>query len=420
MKAEIITIGDEILNGQIVDTNSAWIAQQFAPMHISVKQISSIADTGPAIADALKQAEERADIIVVTGGLGPTKDDVTKLTAAAYFNTSLVRDPQVLLHVQEIFSRLRTGDMPEINKQQADVLANAQVLFNDVGTAPGMFVQQNSKFYFFLPGVPYEMKYLIEHRVLPVLRDLSPNTFVYNAHLLTVGIGESHLARQIEDIEAAMPPYIKLAYLPKLGLVRLRFTAVGSDYHMLREETDRHASLVAARLGSFVVANEDISFPALIVRRFTEKSLRLATAESCTGGTVAAELTAVAGASQMFQGGVVAYANQVKVDFLRVDFDTLQAFGAVSEQVVKQMAEGAKQAFGTDYAIATSGVAGPGGGSPEKPVGMVCIAVCGKSETMVKTYHFKNDRTINIQRATMAALTMLWNLFQKEGLDSIE
>ncbi|TDS12470.1 competence/damage-inducible protein A [Sphingobacterium paludis] len=420
MKAEIITIGDEILNGQIVDTNSAWIAQQFAPIQIAVKQISSIADTASAIVDALQQAEERADIIVITGGLGPTKDDVTKHTAATYFNTGLVRDPQVLLHVQEIFSRSRTGDMPDINKQQADVLANAHVLFNDVGTAPGMFVRQNGKYYFFLPGVPYEMKFLIEHRVLPILRDLSPSTFVYNAHLITVGIGESHLARQIEDIENAMPAFVKLAYLPKLGMVRLRFTAVGTDHSLLKAETDRLASLVATRLGSYVVAQEDISFQEVIVRRFSEKGLRLATAESCTGGNIAAELTAIAGASQMFQGGVVAYANQVKVDVLQVDVATLQTFGAVSEAVVRQMAEGAKRTFDTDYAIATSGVAGPGGGSPEKPVGMVCIAISGKTETIVQTYQFKNDRAINIQRATIAALTMLWNLFQKEESDPVE
>lgn len=420
MKAEIITIGDEILNGQIVDTNSAWIAQQLAPLHISIAQISSISDSAEAITLALQQAEQRADVIIVTGGLGPTKDDVTKSTIANYFNTRLVRDPQVLAHVQQLFDRLGYTDMPEVNKQQADVLAIAKVLFNDVGTAPGMAVEKEGKYYAFLPGVPFEMKHLIEHRVLPDLRRLQPEAYVYNAHLITVGLGESHLARQIEDIEDAMPSFVKLAYLPKLGLVRLRFTAVGTDLEVLKKETNNIADAVAQRLGKHVVAREDLSFEEIIVRTFAAKNIRLATAESCTGGNISTQITAVAGASQMFQGAAVVYSNQAKVDVLEVSPSTLEVHGAVSEPTVVQMADGAKAVFHSDYAIATSGIAGPGGGTPEKPVGMVCVAVAGRYETLSKTFYYKNDRAVNIQRATMAGLSMLWNLFQKEEAVKME
>lgn len=420
MKAEIITIGDEILNGQIVDTNSAWIAQQLAPLHITVAQISSISDAAEVIKVALQQAEQRADVIIVTGGLGPTKDDVTKSTIANYFNTRLVRDPQVLAHVQQLFDRLGYRDMPEVNKQQADVLEIAKVLFNDVGTAPGMAVEKEGKYYAFLPGVPFEMKHLIEHRVLPDLRRLQPEAYVYNAHLITIGLGESHLARQIEDIEDVMPSFVKLAYLPKLGLVRLRLTAVGTDLEILKKETDDIADAVAQRLGKHVVARDDLSFEEIIVRTFAAKNLRLATAESCTGGNISTQITAVAGASQMFQGAAVVYSNQAKVDVLEVSASTLEAHGAVSEPTVVQMADGAKAVFHSDYAIATSGIAGPSGGTPEKPVGMVCVAVAGRYETLSKTFYYKNDRAVNIQRATMAALSMLWNLFQKEEAVKME
>lgn len=420
MKAEIITIGDEILNGQIVDTNSAWIAQQLAPLHITVAQISSISDAAEVIKVALQQAKQRADVIIVTGGLGPTKDDVTKSTIAKYFNTRLVRDPQVLAHVQQLFDRLGYRDMPEVNKQQADVLEIAKVLFNDVGTAPGMAVEKEGKYYAFLPGVPFEMKHLIEHRVLPDLRRLQPEAYVYNAHLITIGLGESHLARQIEDIEDVMPSFVKLAYLPKLGLVRLRLTAVGTDLEILKKETDDIADVVAQRLGKHVVARDDLSFEEIIVRTFAAKNLRLATAESCTGGNISTQITAVAGASQMFQGAAVVYSNQAKVDVLEVSASTLEAHGAVSEPTVVQMADGAKAVFHSDYAIATSGIAGPSGGTPEKPVGMVCVAVAGRYETLSKTFYYKNDRAVNIQRATMAALSMLWNLFQKEEAVKME
>lgn len=415
MKAEIITIGDELLNGQVVDTNSAWIAKHLGALHIPVVHITSISDKEGAIQQALRQAEARADVIIMTGGLGPTRDDVTKAAVAAYFSTTLVHDPAVLAHVKDVFQRSGRTNMPAINIGQAEVLANATVLFNDVGTAPGMAVERDGKYFAFLPGVPFEMKFLLENRVLPALRNTyKSEVFVYNSYVVTVGIGESYLAEQIAAIEDALPPFITLAYLPKIGLVRLRFTAEGTDMETLERETEAFKQQVVARVKDHVVAVDNRSFEEVLVQTFTETGVTLSTAESCTGGAISAQITAVPGASQMFQGAAVTYSNQSKIDVLGVSPDTLARYGAVSEPTVKEMAEGAKRVFHTDYAIATSGIAGPGGGTDTKPVGTVCIAVAGKSETLVKTFHFKNDRAINIERTVMAALTTLWKMFQKE------
>lgn len=414
MKAEIITIGDEILNGQIVDTNSAWIALALAPLQIPIVQISSIADSEHAILKALAQAGERADLVIVTGGLGPTKDDITRETIAKYFDSPIVRDPAVLAHVEALFSRLGYAQMPVMNLRQADVLEKATVLFNDVGTAPGMWIEHEGVCYAFLPGVPFEMKYLIQERLLPLLREKSSDQFIYNRHLITIGLGESHLAERIADIEDALPSFVHLAYLPKLGLVRLRLTAVGDDRELLIAETDSAAAALAERLGAHVIAQEDLSFEEVIVQRFKERGVTLATAESCTGGNIAARITAIAGSSAMFNGGAVVYANAAKVDILAVPSAMLDAHGAVSEETVLAMAMGAKAKFKTDYAVATSGIAGPGGGTEEKPVGMICVAVVGQSGQAVRTFHFKNDRTINIERTVSAALKMLWEIFRDE------
>ncbi|HLT89279.1 MAG TPA: competence/damage-inducible protein A [Sphingobacterium sp.] len=411
MKAEIITIGDELLNGQVVDTNSAWIARHMGALHIPVVHITSISDKEHAIKNALRQAEERADVIIMTGGLGPTRDDVTKAAVADYFGTTLVRNEAVLAHVESIFRLKAKKMMPAMNIGQADVLANASVLFNDVGTAPGMAVERDGKYFAFLPGVPFEMKFLMENRVLPTLREThKSDVFVYNTYLLTVGIGESHLAEQIADIEDALPPFITLAYLPRIGMVRLRFTGEGSDIEALTNTTDSFKKQVVERVRDYVVSTDNRSFEEVLVQTFTAAGVTLSTAESCTGGSISAQITAVPGASRMFQGAAVVYSNQAKMDILGVSPDTLVQYGAVSEPTVKEMAEGAKRVFGTDYAIATSGIAGPGGGTETKPVGTVCIAVAGRSETRTQTFHFKNDRAINIERTVIAALTMLWNI----------
>ena len=413
MKAEIITIGDELLNGQVVDTNSAWIAKRLGELHIPVMHITSISDKSDAIQEALRHAEARADVVIMTGGLGPTRDDITKATVAAYFGTTLVRDEAVLAHVEAIFHRKAGRVMPAMNKGQADVLANSTVLFNDVGTAPGMAVSRDGKFFAFLPGVPFEMKFLMENRVLPMLRDTyKSDTYIYNSYLLTVGIGESHLAQQIADIEDTFPDHITLAYLPRIGMVRLRFTGEGEDLEALTDAVEDLKDQVVKRLKDHVVSLDNRSFEEVLVHTCSTVGVTLATAESCTGGTISAQITAVPGASQMFQGAAVVYSNQAKMDVLGVSSDTLVRYGAVSEPTVREMAEGARRVFGTDYAIATSGIAGPGGGTETKPVGTVCIAVAGKSETRTQTFYFKNDRAINIERSVAAGLTMFWDMLK--------
>ncbi len=417
MNAEIITIGDEILLGQIVDTNSAWIAELLTPLDIQVVQITSIADEEKAIVSALDQASKRSQLVIVTGGLGPTKDDVTKKTIAQYFETTLRVDQNILDHVNGFFVQ-RSGKrgMPLSNYGQAEVLDCCEVLFNDVGTAPGMWVEEKGISYAFLPGVPFEMKFLMEHRVLPKLSQMRGDESLYHAHLLTVGLGESYLADKIADIEHRLPPYIKLAYLPKIGLVRLRLSAKGRDYARIQEETDFFADQIADRLQTYLVSRKDISFEQAIVEEFARKKLKLATAESCTGGAIASRITAVAGASQIFDCGIVAYHNTIKSSILAVKESTLAEFGAVSEETVIAMAEGVKRLSEADYGIATSGIAGPTGGTAEKPVGTVWIAVAGRSAVVTQKFQFNNTRGINIERSCMQALIKMWILYKNEFL----
>lgn len=414
MKAEIITIGDEILLGQIVDTNSAWIAQVLFAEQIHIQQITSITDKEDHILQALADARDRADLIICTGGLGPTKDDVTKFTAAKFFHTELVHDPAVLAHVQQIFARFNRT-MPDINLGQADVLANGEVLFNDWGTAPGMWVEDQGKVFVFLPGVPFEMKNLMTHRVIPKLKVFKSTEQVVNRYILTVGIGESHLAESIADVEDSFPPHVHLAYLPKIGLVRLRISVTGTDIDALNREADQWKEALVKRIGKAVVATEDISFEEVIVRAFSTGGYTLSTAESCTGGNIARLITEIPGSSEMFQGSIVAYANSVKENMLGVQADTLAHHGAVSEQTVIEMAKGVQSKLNSNYAIATSGIAGPGGGTPEKPVGTVWVAVAGRDQVRTKLFQFHQDRLLNIERTTAQALLLLWNLYQEES-----
>jgi len=413
MQAEIITIGDEILIGQIVDTNSAWMAQQLNSIGIRVKQISSVADDPADIQAALTLASARADLILVTGGLGPTKDDVTKQTLSAYFGCGLRRAPEVLAHVEAIFQR-SNRPMLEINRRQADVLEKSEVLFNDMGTAPGMWITHEDKPYVIMPGVPFEMKHIMQERVLPRLRNLDGRTPVWHHTLLTGGIGESFLAEKIAGIEAALPAYIRLAYLPKPGLVRLRLTAIGENPEQLKRETQAIADQLKKCIGEHFLADEDTTLEKLIRDFMEEHTLLLSTAESCTGGNIARLITSLPGSSSMFEGGAVTYSNAMKHAVLGVKEDTLNQYGAVSEETVREMAVGAKAVFRTHYALAVSGIAGPDGGTPEKPVGLVWIAVAGKHQVIARKHLFGQDRAINIERSSMAALWMLWQLLNSE------
>lgn len=406
MLAEIITIGDEILIGQIVDTNSAWMAQTLNNIGIRVKQISSVSDDEQHIMDALRLAESRAEIILITGGLGPTKDDITKKTLAKYFNMGFRRDEETLQQVSSIFEKANRP-MIDLNRMQADVPDGCVVVPNRNGTAPGMWFNEHGKVFVSMPGVPYEMMYMMEEEVLPRLKTTLNLPFIYHKTILTAGIGESFLAVRISEIEAALPEYIKLAYLPKLGQVRLRLSGSSRDEQQLHTEINHYSKRLADEIREFVVVEDDIPLEKAVVDIMKSRNLTLSTAESCTGGYIAHLLTKHAGSSAVFSGGAVTYSNELKMAVLGVQAGTLMAYGAVSEQTVKEMALGALQQFHTDYAISVSGVAGPDGGTPEKPVGTVWIAVASAAGVEARKYTFGNKRTQNIERAAASALTLL-------------
>lgn len=406
MLAEIITIGDEILIGQIVDTNSAWMAQTLNNTGIRVKQISSVSDDEQHIIDALRLAESRAEIILITGGLGPTKDDITKKTLAKYFNMGFRRDEETLQQVSSIFEKANRP-MIELNRMQADVPDGCVVVPNRNGTAPGMWFNEHGKIFVSMPGVPYEMMYMMEEEVLPRLKSTLDLPFIYHKTILTAGIGESFLAVRISEIEAALPEYIKLAYLPKLGQVRLRLSGSSRDEQQLHTDINHYSKLLANEIREFVVVEDDIPLEKAVIDLMKTKNLSLSTAESCTGGYIAHLLTKHAGSSAVFMGGAVTYSNELKMSVLAVQAGTLMEYGAVSEQTVKEMALGALQHFHTDYAISVSGIAGPDGGTPDKPVGTVWIAVASAKGVEARKFTFGNKRTQNIERAAASALTLL-------------
>ena len=413
MLAEIITIGDEILIGQIVDTNSAWMGRELNKIGVSVKQITSVSDNADHIVDALTAAQKRADIILITGGLGPTKDDITKLTLSKYFNMPLRRDETTLANVTSIFARLNRP-MIEVNIKQADVPDGCTVIQNKNGTAPCMWFEVDGKIIVSMPGVPFEMMYLMEEEILPRIKNTFKLPFIFHKTILTVGQGESFLAQQIEDLEDKLPKHIKLAYLPKLGMVRLRLSAIGVDELALKAEVEQYAQQIVERVRTFVAAEEDVPLEKAILDLMQTKQLTLSTAESCTGGFIAHLITQHAGSSAVFAGGAVAYSYDLKESVLGVKHETLTTFGAVSEQTVKEMAQGAITHFKTDYAVAVSGIAGPDGGLPGKPVGTVWIAIASKKEVIAKLFTFGNKRIQNIERSATAALTMLLNLLKQD------
>jgi nicotinamide-nucleotide amidase len=409
MLAEIITIGDEILIGQIVDTNSAFIAQQLNAIGIRVKQISSVSDEREHILTALNEAKSRADVILITGGLGPTKDDITKKTLTEYFGVGLIENKDALANVEAIFLRLRgtLANMLDINRQQALVPENCEVILNRNGTAPGMWFNMDGKIYMSMPGVPHEMMYMMEESVIPKLKATLKLPFIYHKTILTAGEGESYLAKKIEDIEDSLPSYIKLAYLPKLGQVRLRLSGYGDNEAPLKQEVEAFAARIVERIGNVVLAQEDIPLEKAILNKLEAHGLTLSTAESCTGGYIAHLITQHPGSSKVFLGGGVTYSNELKQSLLGVKTETLEKFGAVSGEVVTEMVEGAISHFKSNYAIAVTGIAGPDGGTEEKPVGTVWIGVSNGEKTQIKKFTFGNKRVQNIERSAVSALSML-------------
>jgi nicotinamide-nucleotide amidase len=414
MLAEIITIGDEILIGQIVDTNSAWMAQRLNDAGIRVKQISSVSDDRQHILDALKLASLRADLIILTGGLGPTKDDITKKTLAEYFNTGLRCDTESLENVKGIFAKYNRP-MLDVNLRQADVLENCITLQNKNGTAPGMWIEQEGKVYVSLPGVPFEMMYLIDEEVIPRLISAFKLPVISHHTILTAGLGESLLAEQISDIEDSLPQYIKLAYLPKLGMVRLRLSGYGEDKRLLSQELSEVSKKIIDRLGHYVIADADTSLERSVLDFMKERGLTLSVAESCTGGALSHLISQHPGCSAVFLGGAISYSNNLKEVMLGVNKQTLEKFGAVSEETVKEMAMGAVERFKSDYSIAVSGIAGPDGGTPAKPVGTVWIAIANSSKVTARKFEFGSRRIQNIERSSVSALTMLFKLLKEDN-----
>jgi nicotinamide-nucleotide amidase len=413
MRAEIITIGDEILIGQIVDTNSAWMAQKLNLAGIKVKQISSVSDDRQHILEALNESKSRADLILITGGLGPTKDDITKKTLAEYFKTGYRLDQDALENVKRIFLKYK-APLLEINIKQAEVLDNCVTLLNLNGTAPGMWIEHEDKIFVSMPGVPFEMMYMMEEQVIPKIKQAFKLPIILHHTILTAGIGESILAEKIESIEDSLPKHIKLAYLPKLGTVRVRLSGDGQNEELLKEEISIYAKRIIDKIHEFVIAENDTPIEKVILDFMEAENLSLSVAESCTGGYISHQFTQHPGSSKVFLGGAVTYSNSLKISILGVSENTINNFGAVSEETVKEMSEGAKSAFHSDYSIAVSGVAGPDGGTTEKPVGTVWIAVTGKTKTITKTYNFGNKRTQNIERSETTALVILYKLMKEE------
>jgi nicotinamide-nucleotide amidase len=412
MIAEIITIGDEILIGQIVDTNSAWMGQQLNLAGITVKQITSVSDNREHILAALADAEKRADIILITGGLGPTKDDITKKTLCEYFKTSLVFNSIVFSDVKKLFATYGKTVTP-LNKLQAELPANCTPIRNFNGTAAGMWFEQNGKIYVSMPGVPYEMKAMMTESVIPELRQKFNLPVIVHKTVLTQGIGESYLSEMIADWENSLAEHeIKLAYLPSPGTVRLRLSVKGNEKEKLETITDKKITELLTIIEPYYFGMEEFgkereSHAQIIGKLLKAKNKTIAVAESCTGGYIAHQITLVPGSSAYFMGSVVPYQNNIKHKILNVDTKLFTTVGAVSKECVEQLAQGALHLFNTDYAIATSGIAGPDGATAEKPVGTIWIAIATKAGLVSEKYLFGNNRERNIQKAAQAAFSML-------------
>ncbi|XMO87016.1 competence/damage-inducible protein A [Algibacter sp. AS12] len=409
MRAEIITIGDELLIGQVVDTNSAFMAKQLNKIGVSVFQITSIQDDKAHILQALADAENRVDIIICTGGLGPTKDDITKKTIAEYFNDTLVRDQSVLENIENIWKQHVRTQLLQVNKDQAFVPSKAKVLMNKLGTAPGMWLEKNDKVFISLPGVPYEMEALIEEQVVPKLKVKYNCPFILHKTLLVYGLGESALAARIEAWEDALPKHIKLAYLPNLGKMRLRLSTSGFNEVQLKQEVQAQIDKVIPLIQKEYAGleDEDGSVEVVIAKQLTKLGKTLAIAESCTGGAVAERFTTHSGASAFFKGGIVTYATESKINILKVPKAEIDAHSVVSFQVAEAMAKNAQQLFQSDFAIATTGNAGPTKGESDAEVGTVFVAIASKTGVYSKGFNFGNSRIKVINKAVNKALEMM-------------
>lgn len=408
MKATIVTIGDEILIGQIVDTNSGYIAKALDKIGIQTHEMLSISDDKQHILDTFAKLQNQVDLVVITGGLGPTKDDITKKTFCDYFEDVLVEDQAVLAHVTEIIENFYKRPINQLNKEQALVPSKCEVLFNKMGTAPGMWMKKENTVFVSLPGVPYEMKYLVDHEMVPKLVKEYQRPYIVHQTILTYGQGESMVAERIEAWENNLPHFIKLAYLPAPGRVRLRLTARGENKEVLEKAVRENVASLAAIIGDIIVGfDEDETIEVVVGRLLAAQGKTLATAESCTGGKIAQMITSVAGASGYFKGSVVSYSNTAKVDILGIAPDFIIQHDVVSAEVAQAMAVNAKRLLQTDYAIATTGNAGPTSEPGKAEVGVVFIALATPETVLVSEFNFGQPREKVIDRAVNKALEML-------------
>ncbi|SMO65533.1 competence/damage-inducible protein cinA [Saccharicrinis carchari] len=413
MKIEIITIGDELLIGQVIDTNSAWMGRQLNNAGFELSRVNSISDSEEEILNILHEASQRADVVLMTGGLGPTKDDITKKTLCKYFDTQLLFDEQVFEDIKNLL-KVYVPNINELNRQQAMVPANCTVIRNPVGSAPIMWFDRGGTIYVSMPGVPSEMKNAMGNEILPRLLKRFSNGIIVHKTVVVSGIPESSLAEMLSEFERSMPDFVKLAYLPSAGRIRLRFTGRGKDKDRIERTLDKLIAQLETIVGDSILAYGDLTTVEVIAALFTHKKISLSTAESCTGGNIAHQITKLPGSSNYFKGSVVAYHNEVKINLLNVDSAQLEQNGAVSQYVVEQMAQGVRTKLGTDYSVATSGIAGPDGGSQDKPVGTIWIAVAGPNNIESACFSFGSQRERNIVRSTEMALVMLKKMVDRD------
>ncbi|MCF8237016.1 MAG: CinA family nicotinamide mononucleotide deamidase-related protein [Saprospiraceae bacterium] len=406
MQALLITIGDEILLGQTIDTNATWLGQELNLIGIQVARRITVGDELSVILDALSYGWTHYDLVIMTGGLGPTNDDITKKAIAHFFQVDMVFDQGTYERILRIFDRIGRP-ATEAHREQCYMPANAELLPNAMGTAPGMWFERDGHLLISLPGVPYEMKSIMTVSGLPRLKEQKGLIPIFHCTLQTAGLGESEIASRLEHVEAALPDHIKLAYLPSLGQVRLRLSAYGGKVEVREIEMDHFARMIHEALGQSIFAEGDTTLEAALGELLRSRALLLATAESCTGGAIAHHITSVPGSSQYYLGTLVAYHNALKIEKLGVSPTDLDIHGAVSEPVVRQMVQGAIQAFGADVAISASGVAGPSGGTPDKPVGMIWIAVGNDSEIRTRLLKLGKDRIKNIETTAVLAMNEL-------------
>ncbi|HCI54694.1 MAG TPA: competence/damage-inducible protein A [Bacteroidales bacterium] len=406
MNAQIINIGDELLIGQTVNTNAAYIGAELSKIGFDICQITIIPDRRENILKALSEVIGKSDVVLVTGGLGPTSDDITKQTVCEFFNTVLLTNMEVLSMI-EIMAQRRNFRMNEKLRSQADVPASCKVLINSAGTAPGMWFEKEGTIFVFMPGVPLEMKYIMNEHVIPELKRRFSSMIIIHKNIMTYGTYEAKLAELLEGFEAELPSNIKLAYLPSFGVIKLRLTGSGNDKSKLEKEIEEQVKKLYNIIPEYIYGEDEEQLEEVVGRLLKKKGHKLCTAESCTGGRIAQMITSVPGSSAYYKGSVIAYDNTVKTNLLNVNESTIENFGAVSCETAEEMARGVLELFGCNFAVATTGIAGPDGGTTEKPVGTVWIAVATPEKITSEKFQFTNDRVTNITRFSLSALNLL-------------